>query len=134
MLPTKKAVAGNNGHEPAKSQAISVAPMVAGSRDLATRGHDTAETSVAALQSVLPLVSKRKQAILALLDQAGAAGLTRYELSGKMTVPIQSVCGRARELVQADHVVEVGDSRPAPSGRASKVLRLPKHAGGVTSG
>jgi len=35
MSPTKKAVAGNNGHEPAKSQAISVAPMVAGSRDLA---------------------------------------------------------------------------------------------------
>ena len=153
MLSTKKAVAGNNGHEPAKSQAISFAPMVAGCHGLATdenwpggfhrspsapaskaRSHDTAETSVAALQSVLPLVSKRKQAILALLDQAGAAGLTRYELSDSMGVPIQSVCGRARELVQAVHVVEVGDTRPAPSGRASKVLRLPQHAGGVTNG
>ena len=152
MLSTKRAVAGDNGHEPAKSQAISVGTMVANCQDLATgenwpgglhrspsspgksRGHDTAETSVAALQSVLPLVSKRKQAILALLDQAGVAGLTRYELSDSMGIPIQSVCGRARELVQSDHVVEAGDTRPSPSGRASKVLRLPQHAGGVTNG
>ena len=99
-----------------------------------SNGHDTAETSVAALQSVLPLVSKRKQAILALLDQAGVTGLTRYELSDSIGIPIQSVCGRARELVQADHVVEVGDTRPAPSGRASKVLRLSQHAGGAGNG
>ena len=152
MLSTKKAVAANNGQKLAKSQAISVTPMVAGCHGFATdenwpgglhrspspsgkaRSHDTAETSVAALQSVLPLVSKRKQAILAQLDQAGVTGLTRYELSDSMGIPIQSVCGRARELVQADHVVEVGDTRPAPSGRASKVLRLPQHAGGDGNG
>ena len=92
-------------------------------------GHRTAATSVAALRSVQPVVSERKKAIIALLERTVSVGMTRYELAVEMDIPVQLICGRAHELVKAGMVVEMGDTRPAPSGRASKIMRLHKYTG-----
>ena len=96
-------------------------------------GRKVAATSIAAFNSVRPVTAKRKKLILARLEEAGAEGRTRYEIAEELKILVQSICGLVRQMVETGHVVELGDTRPAPSGSAAKIVRLPKYAGGGQS-
>ena len=92
--------------------------------------HQTAETSSAAFRSVASKSSDRKTAIENHLLMAGCDGLTRHELASRMGILLSSVCGLVRQLVLDGTAVESGDTRSSPSGRSSKVVRLPQFTGG----
>jgi hypothetical protein len=97
-------------------------------------GRHTAETSKQAYRETRPMAAGRKALIREALREA-EDGFTRYELSDRLSLPLQSVCGLVRPLVLAGLLVESGDTRPAPSGSKAKVVRLsPKLMGGNTSG
>ena len=96
--------------------------------------HQTADTSKSAYQSTRPATPDRKQAVENVLLMAGRLGMTRYELAERLNLPLQSVCGLVRPMVVAGDLAELGDTRPSPSGRASKILRLPRPSEGASHG
>jgi hypothetical protein len=91
-------------------------------------GHQTAETSKQAYRETRPMSRGRKALVREALRKAGTAGMTRYELSEELRLPIQTICGLVRPLVVAGDIVEIGDTRESPSGSASKIVRLAEPA------
>ncbi|MEM7784957.1 MAG: hypothetical protein AAF939_03225 [Planctomycetota bacterium] len=91
--------------------------------------HQSADTSLAAFEQVKPKLSSRKLEILNRLLFAGTEGLTRYELAFRMRIPVQSITGPVKSLVDSGDIFETGDKRPTPMGATSKVLQHRNYGG-----
>ena len=86
------------------------------------RKHRIADTSLEAYASVKPKLSERQQRALSAITCA-QHGLTREELSRVVGLPIQTICGIARALLDRRLITEDG-KRATSSGCAASVLKV----------
>lgn len=89
--------------------------------------HQTANTTRTAFEAARPKLNPRQLAINEHLQIVGRSGLTRYELAEKMRLPIQSITGPVRVLLDNGAIVEPGNRRESPHGKPAKVLVLSHH-------
>jgi hypothetical protein len=80
--------------------------------------HRTASTSSDALDRVRPVRGRQQQAVLDALRAHGA--MTRHELAAVTGLALQSVCGRANELLRSGEVRELVE-------RGRRVVRDGRH-------
>lgn len=80
--------------------------------------HRTASTSSDALERVRPARGRQQQTVLDALREHGA--MTRHELATLTGLALQSVCGRANELLRSGEVRELVE-------RGRKVVRDGRH-------
>jgi hypothetical protein len=66
------------------------------------RRHRTASTSSDALDRVRPVRGRQQQIVLDTLR--GFGPMTRHELASATGLPLQSICGRAAELLKAGEI------------------------------
>lgn len=69
---------------------------------------DATETERRAAQAQVALGGKRRLQVLKVIVDAGVAGVTRQEIADLYGIPIQSVCGRVKELLDGQFVVQSG--------------------------
>ena len=93
---------------------------------LTKKPHRVADTSVEALKAVRPKNKGRKLAIENHLLVSGHSGLTRHELAIEMSIPLSSVCGLVRSMLDSKAILEPGARRETPNGQMAKVLILPQ--------
>lgn len=84
---------------------------------------DPETSQQAAAANVTTRATDRSRA-LAALEDAGAAGLTDYELAAAIGRQQNSAGKRRGELVAAGYVVSAGFTRPAPSGSPCMVWKI----------
>lgn len=78
------------------------------------------ETSRIASEAVAPKAGSQRERVLACLRQA-KDGLTRHELSYLAQLPLQTICARVHELLDAG-LVRVEGTRMGPYGKPAEVL------------
>ena len=79
-------------------------------------------TSQAAAAAVAPRAGTQRSEVLAAIRSAGARGYTRHEISGATGLSLQSVCARAKELLDAGLALVGPAVRPTPLGGSAEVL------------
>ena len=62
-----------------------------------------------------------KQRIVRLLERK-PNGLTRHEIAAELGMPLSSVCGRVKELEDAEFVHSTGETRETPYGKPATVI------------
>jgi hypothetical protein len=85
----------------------------------------TAQTQLAAYDALTaPKISASQQIVLALF--AGhAITLTRQEIATRAKLPLASVCGRVRELLDAEVLVVRGSRKCIATGQSNQTVGLP---------
>lgn len=78
------------------------------------------DTSKAAAKSVKLVAGSRRERVFECIA-ASPMGRTNEEISDLLGWPIQSVCGRVRELAVDKHIKDSGRRRPTKSGRKATV-------------
>lgn len=64
-----------------------------------------------------------RERVLIYIRTMGQRGATRDEISHVLNMPLATVCGRVRELVKEQRVVETDERRQTQRGSAAVVLR-----------
>src|SRR5438128_2436954 len=73
---------------------------------------------------LVPCKASMQERVFALIEMAGERGLTLYELSDALTVPVNSLSGRLSELSFAGRIVS-GETRPNKFNNECTVWRKP---------
>ncbi len=87
-------------------------------------------TEAAAAQAILPTSAKGRRQVFDHLIALGGMGATDHELAVALGMNPSTVRPRRLELVESGAVVDSGQTRPTPSGRAATVWTV---AGGLDS-
>lgn len=87
-------------------------------------GHRGVPTSVAAAESIRPVMGAQQAKIVAFLQERGARGATYAEVCAGTGLATPSVCGRMVELVAAKRVVISAETRLTPSHRKARVYKI----------
>lgn len=90
--------------------------------------HAHVETSRAAAEDAAPRQPGRRARMAAYVASCGPYGATRDDIAAALELPIQSVTGPVRELLDAGEVHETARSRPTRLGAAARVLVAPLYA------
>jgi hypothetical protein len=100
-----------------------------GRHNRARRG--VAETSREAFHSlpVADYLAPKERAVLALFTGPGVK-LSRQQISARLPMPINCVCGRVDSLLAAGHLQECGDRIDPLTRKRQKLLQLPRPAKG----
>lgn len=87
-----------------------------------SRGRKNAQSKQAHMKLV-PHKATMQDRVFALIEMAGERGLTSYEISDALKVPVHSVSGRLAELSFQGKTV-TGDTRPNQFGNECTVHRV----------
>ena len=79
------------------------------------------ETNRDRVYHALQGLSEVKQRILGLLERK-PNGLTRHEIAAELGMPLSSVCGRVKQLEDAEFVHSTGETRETPYGKPATVI------------
>lgn len=85
--------------------------------------HRGVDTSQAAAQAIAPRVSELQGRVLEFIRQRGEFGATIDEISVGLPMPVQTVCGRRRELFLMGRLVYTGTKRPTRTGSPARVWK-----------
>ncbi|NDV73515.1 hypothetical protein [Burkholderia cenocepacia] len=87
-------------------------------------GRRVADTQQAAFHALtVQDISESQRKILALFKSPGAV-LTRYDIAEILGLPVGSVCGRVRELIDAGRLIVVGKLKVQRNGRSVSLQLL----------
>ena len=81
-----------------------------------------AETSLKAYRAVKPFLNGKRAQIYEFIEKR-PNGATRQEISRALGEPINSVCGRANELLGCGYLVVVGTKKDAVTGHSAEILK-----------
>lgn len=84
--------------------------------------HNRTETSRAAARAIEPQAGTKRAKVLAYVRIKGLCGATREEIAAGCRMPIQTVCGRVKELLDAGLLRESDTKRTTVAGVAAKVV------------
>lgn len=87
-------------------------------------GHRHVPTSVAAANSIRPIMTAQQSAIVEFLTARGTTGATYTEIVEGTGLRTPSVCGRMVELVADRRVVISNETRLTPSRRKARVYKI----------
>ena len=73
--------------------------------------HNRTATSRAAADRVRPNAATMRAKVLTCVEAAGEPGITRQEIADELGMRLQTVCGRANELLRSGDVYELTDRR-----------------------
>lgn len=90
--------------------------------DLIDHGGHTAKTRSAAMQAANKKLPKRRQMVAELLEAAGPSGLTRLEISDRLSIPYSGVPRLVTELIDAGVVHDTAKKRPTRYGKNAAVV------------
>jgi hypothetical protein len=85
-------------------------------------GQTAKATKSAAYQAAKPKLPSRREQALAVLRECGATGCTREELARRMSIPLQSVCRVARDILCDGRATEPGQTRQTATGCQAAVI------------
>lgn len=84
--------------------------------------HRTSPLSREALKTAAPRQGTRQAQILEVVRQRGRRGATRDELAVETGVPLQSLCGLVRQLLDRGSLLETAETRPTRTGKPAAIL------------
>lgn len=79
-------------------------------------------TSIAAAEAIAAAAPTLRGRVYAVIVAAGESGATREEVVTATGIALQTVCGRANELLEQGLIFDSGRTRPGKSGRQQVVL------------
>lgn len=85
-------------------------------------GQVATATRRAAYDDARPRQPERVTRAVEILRQSGTTGCTRHELSVRMELPIQTVCGITLRILRAGLASEPGTKRQTPTGSMAAVI------------
>jgi len=84
--------------------------------------HNSTPTSVAAAEAIKPRAGTKRAAVLDDIRGQGIVGATREEISLRLNIKIQTVCGRVHELVKMSLIIGNGKTRQTLAKVQAEVL------------
>lgn len=81
-----------------------------------------AETSLKAYRAIKPFLNGKRAEIYEFMEKR-SNGATRQEISRALGEPINSVCGRANELIKRGYLIVVGTKKDAVTGHSAEILK-----------
>ncbi|EMG30862.1 hypothetical protein [Campylobacter showae] len=82
-----------------------------------------AETSARAYRAIKPFLNGKRAQVYECF-KLHPNGATRQEISRALGEPINSVCGRANELIKRGYLVVVGTKKDAVTGHSAEILKV----------
>lgn len=91
----------------------------------ARTGHRVSETQQDSFHAMpVSQLSAKQQMVMDCFDSSETL-LTREDISARTNLKLSSVCGRARELLDAERLAKRGSRKCAATGKSQELLGLP---------
>ena len=81
-----------------------------------------AQTSIKAYRAIKPFLNGKRAQVYEFMEKR-LNGATRQEISRALGEPINSVCGRANELIKRGYLIVVGTKKDAVTGHSAEILK-----------